>query len=251
MTALITGASSGFGADIAKIFAHNGHRVIILARREERLIALKNELGALCEMIVADVRDTQFIESALKALPEAFQNIDMLVNNAGLALGLTSADKADMADWQQMVEVNVLALIKLTHLLLPQMVAQGYGHIINIGSIAGTYPYPGGNVYGATKAFVKQFSLNLRADLYDKNIRVTDIEPGLCDGSEFSQVRFKGDVQKAKSVYADTTPLMSADIAQCVFWVASLPHHVNINRLEIMPTTQAPAALNVYKNHKQ
>ena len=170
------------------------------------------------------------------------------MNNAGKALGLSSADKADVCDWEEMVEVNILALIKLTHLLLPQMVAQGYGHIINIGSIAGSYPYPGGNVYGASKAFVRQFSLNLRADLYDKNIRVTDIEPGLCGGSEFSQVRFKGDEAKAKSVYEGTTPLMPEDIAQSVLWVASLPQHININTLEIMPTIQAPAALNVYKN---
>ena len=250
MTALITGASSGFGKAIARLFVRNGHKVIILARREERINTLQNELGALCEKIICDVRDTQKIESALKLLPQEFQNIDVLINNAGLALGLTSADKANIADWEQMVEVNILALIKLTHLILPQMVAQGYGHITNIATIAGTYSYPGGNVYGATKAFVKRFSLNLRADLYDKNIRISDIEPGLCGGSEFSQVRFKGDESKAKSVYEGTTPLMPEDIAQSVLWVASLPQHINVNTLEIMPTTQAPAALNVYKNTK-
>ncbi|WP_300450850.1 SDR family NAD(P)-dependent oxidoreductase [uncultured Helicobacter sp.] len=250
MTALITGASSGIGEAIAKIFVAHSHRVIILARRKAALTKLQSALGDLCQSIACDVTDTKSIESALKALPPSFQNIDVLVNNAGKALGLSSADKADIRDWEEMVEVNVLALIKLTHLLLPQMVAQGYGHIINIGSIAGSYSYPGGNVYGATKAFVRRFSLNLRADLYDKNIRVTDIEPGLCGGSEFSLVRFKGDEAMAKNVYADTTPLMPEDVAQSVLWVASLPQHININTLEIMPTIQAPAALNVHKHTK-
>lgn len=250
MIALITGASSGFGEAIARLFAQNGHRVILLARRESKLKSLQNELGDLVQIIACDVRDTQNIQAKIHSLPVEFQPIDVLVNNAGLALGLDSADKADIHDWETMVEVNVLALIKLTHLLLPQMVAQGYGHIINIGSIAGTYPYPCGNVYGATKAFVKQFSLNLRADLYDKNIRVTDIEPGLCGGSEFSLVRFKGDQAKADSVYENTQPLLPKDIAQSVLWVASLPSHININRLEMMPTMQAPAALNVYKKSK-
>ena len=248
MTALITGASSGIGEAIAKLFVAHSHKVIILARRQDKIQSLQDSLGESCQSIVCDVSDTHYIQSALQKLSIPFQNIDVLVNNAGKALGLSSADKADVCDWEEMVEVNILALIKLTHLLLPQMVAQGYGHIINIGSIAGSYPYPGGNVYGASKAFVRQFSLNLRADLYDKNIRVTDIEPGLCGGSEFSQVRFKGDEAKAKSVYEGTTPLMPADIAQSVLWVASLPQHININTLEIMPTTQAPAALNVYKN---
>ena len=247
MTALITGASCGFGEAIARDFVKAGHRVIILARREERLRAIQSELGALCHFIAIDVCDTKGIESALSALPSEFRDIDVLVNNAGLALGLSSADKAEIGDWERMIEVNILSLVRLTHLLLPQMVARKKGHIINLGSIAGSYPYPGGNVYGATKAFVKQFSLNLRADLYDKNIRVTDIEPGLCGGSEFSLVRFKGDGLKAQSVYENTTPLTPADIAQSVLWVASLPEHVNINRLEMMPTTQAPAALNVHK----
>lgn len=247
MTALITGASSGIGAAIANLFAKHSHKVIILARRKEALKAIKQALGAQCVYIDCDVRDTAYIESALATLPKDFQQIDVLVNNAGKALGLSSADSADIKDWEEMVEVNIIALMKLTHLLLPQMVAQGFGHIINIGSIAGSYAYPGGNVYGATKAFVKRFSLNLRADLYDKNIRVTDIEPGLCGGSEFSLVRFKGDAKKAEALYANAHPLMPEDIAQSVLWVASLPHHVNVNRLEIMPTTQAPAQLNVFK----
>lgn len=248
MTALITGASSGFGEAIARLFVQSNHRVIILGRREQKLTQIQAELGGLCEVIVCDVCDTQSIQKAIENLPESFQAIDVLVNNAGLALGLESADKASIADWKQMVEVNILALMKLTHLLLPHFVSQGFGHIINIGSIAGSYPYPGANVYGATKAFVKQFSLNLRADLYDKNIRVTDIEPGLCGGSEFSVVRFKGNEEQAKKVYEGTTPLMPEDIAQSVLWVASLPAHVNVNRLEIMPTTQAPAPLNVCRS---
>ncbi|RDU59272.1 SDR family NAD(P)-dependent oxidoreductase [Helicobacter marmotae] len=249
MKALITGASSGIGAAIARVFTQHSHEVILLARREEKLKDLQKILGKKCHIIACDITDTQAIQAALEA--PAYQNIDVLINNAGKALGLSSADSANIADWEEMVEVNILGLIKLTHLLLPKMIAQGGGHIINIGSIAGSYPYPGGNVYGASKAFVRQFSLNLRADLYDKNIRISNIEPGLCGGSEFSLVRFKGDKTKADEVYKDTTPLMPEDIAQSVFWVANLPKHVNINTLEIMPTTQAPAALNVYKRVKK
>lgn len=248
MTALITGASAGFGWAIAKAFVKHNHKVIILARRESKLKDLQSALGAdNCQYIASDVNDTKAIESSLKALPRDFQSIDVLINNAGLALGLSSANNADITDWEQMIDTNILALVRLTHLLLPQMVAQGRGHIINIGSIAGSYAYPGGNVYGATKAFVKQFSLNLRADLYDKGIRVSNIEPGLCGGSEFSLVRFKGDEAKANAVYENTKPLLPEDIAECVLWVAQLPSHVNINRLELMPTIQAPAALNVKK----
>lgn len=250
MVVFISGASSGFGEAFARSFVGAGHRVICLARRKERLESLKSDLGSKCEIIACDVRDTKSIESALAHLPKEFLHVDVLINNAGLALGLNSADTANMSDWEEMIAVNVLALTRLTHLFLPRMVAQGRGHIINIGSIAGSYAYPGGNVYGATKAYVKQFSLNLRADLYDKNIRVTDIEPGLCDGSEFSLVRFKGDKARARSVYEGTKALMPEDIAASVLWVASLPEHININRLEIMPTTQAPAALNVYKKEQ-
>ncbi|PAF47958.1 NAD(P)-dependent oxidoreductase [Helicobacter sp. 12S02232-10] len=247
MVVFISGASAGFGKAISKKFAQEGHYVIATARRKEKLQELQKELGEMCQIIASDINDTSMIENALKKLPQEFQQIDLLINNAGLALGLESAEKTSVSDWEKMIATNINALIKLTHLLLPQMVERKKGHIINIGSIAGTYPYPGGNVYGATKAFVKQFSLNLRADLYDKNIRVTNIEPGLCGGSEFSLVRFKGDAFKAQKVYENTHPLLPEDIAETIWWVANLPEHININRIEMMPTTQAPAALNVAK----
>lgn len=246
MTAFITGASVGFGEAIARRFVKEGHSVIALARRREKLEALQSALGReKCHIIACDICDTNAVESALQNLPESFKNIDILVNNAGLALGLSSAESAEIGDWEQMISVNITALVKLTRLVLPQMVANRKGHIINIGSIAGSYPYPGGNIYGASKAFVKQFSLNLRADLYDKNIRVTNIEPGLSGGSEFSLVRFKGDKIRADKLYEKTQPLLPEDIAEAVFWAANLPPHININRIEMMPTIQAPSALNV------
>lgn len=248
MVVFVTGASVGFGAEIVRKFANAGHKVIALARRESKLKDLQSECGADKVAIIAqDICDTEAVKVALANLSAEFQKIDILVNNAGLALGLNSADKADLADWERMIEVNILALVRLTHLILPQMVAQKSGHIINIGSIAGSYPYPGGNVYGATKAFVKQFSLNLRADLFDKGIRVSNVEPGLCGGSEFSLVRFKGDKGKANAVYEGTEPLLPCDIAEAVFWIANQPKRVNVNRIEIMPTIQAPSALSVAK----
>lgn len=249
MVILITGASVGFGAASARKFVANGHKVILLARRLEKLEALQKELGGEenAQIIACDVCDTARIESALANLAQEFKQIDVLLNNAGLALGLQSADEANIADWEEMIQTNVLALVRLTRLLLPQMVARKKGHIINIGSIAGRYPYPGGNVYGATKAFVRQFSLNLRADLYDKHIRVSNIEPGLSGGSEFSLVRFKGDEKLANAVYEGTKPLLPEDIAEAIFWVATLPSHINVNTIELMPTIQAPAALNVHK----
>ncbi|PAF41270.1 SDR family NAD(P)-dependent oxidoreductase [Helicobacter sp. 11S02596-1] len=247
MVVFISGASAGFGRAIAKRFAQGGHHIIANARRKDKLESLQNELGKACEIIACDVADTEYIANALRHLPQDFKHIDVLINNAGLALGLDSSENASLRDWEQMIATNISALVRLTHLVIPQMVARKHGHIINIGSIAGTYPYPGGNVYGATKAFVKQFSLNLRADLYDKNIRVSNIEPGLSGGSEFSLVRFKGDSTKAQKVYENTHPLLPEDIAEAVWWVANLPAHININRIEMMPTTQAPAPLNVAK----
>ncbi len=250
MTALITGASVGFGYECAKEFVAMGDNVIIVARREQKLLELQEKLGKQkCAIIVCDITQNEILESKIQALLETRGwEVDVLINNAGLALGLAPAYECDIADWERMIEVNVLALVRLTHFILPKMLAKKSGHIINIGSIAGSYPYPGSSVYGATKAFVKQFSLNLRADLYDKNIRVSDIEPGLSGGSEFSLVRFKGDYKKADSVYEGTTPLLPQDIAHIICFVAHLPSHVNVNRIEIMPTTQAPAALNVYKS---
>lgn len=250
MTIFITGASVGFGEAIARRFAQQkDNKIIALARRADKLQKLQNELGDTCEIIICDVNDTQNIRNSLKCLPKEFQTIDVLINNAGLALGLETADKADISDWETMITTNILAVVKLTHLLLPQMVEHKNGHIVNIGSIAGSYPYPCGNIYGATKAFIKQFSLNLRADLYDKNIRVTNIEPGLTDGSEFSIVRFKGDEKKAERLYKNASALLPEDIAEAVWWAVSLPKHININRIEMMPVTQAPAALNVSKTN--
>lgn len=252
MNILITGASSGFGRSLALLYATEWDNLTLylIARRKDKLESLQQEILRLNKNIsvvlgVGDVRDKDFITSFVKNL-----NIDILVNNAGLARGVESAEKTIFTDWEEMIEVNVKALSFLTHCILPQMVKQRSGHIINVGSIAGTYPYPGGNVYGATKSYVKHFSRNLRADLYDKNVRVSNIEPGLCEGSDFSVVRFHGDETKAKNVYANTTPLHADDIARAIFWISSQPPHVNVNSLEIMPTVQASAGLNVYYNNK-
>ncbi len=245
MLIFITGASAGFGSAAARKFVQEGHEVILLARREEKLKQLQEELGRKCVKIIAqDASNTHAISLVLGDLAK---EVDVLINNAGLALGIESAHSCDIKDWEQMIHTNILALVRLSHFFAPLMVARKKGHIINIGSIAGSYPYPGGNVYGATKAFVKQFSLGLRADFYDKNIRVTNIEPGLAGGSEFSLVRFKGDATRAENLYQNAHPLLPEDVAEAIFWAASLPEHVNINRIELMPTTQAPAALNVFR----
>lgn len=245
MNIFVTGVSAGFGAAIARRFIKEGHNVIGAARRVERLNELKRDLGDNFFPLELDIRERDHVLGALNRLPEKFKEIDVLVNNAGLALGLESAYNADFEDWLTMINTNVIALASVTHAILPGMVERKRGHIINLGSIAGTYPYPGGNVYGATKAFVKQFSLNLRADLAGKKVRVTDVEPGLCGTTEFSQVRFKGDSEKARKLYDGTNPLTSDDIAETVYWIATLPAHMNVNRIELMPTSQSFSALNV------
>jgi 3-hydroxy acid dehydrogenase/malonic semialdehyde reductase len=247
MNVFVTGVSAGFGAAIAKRFISEGHTVVGAARRVERLNELKRDLGENFYPLELDIRDREKMLASLAGLPEKFQHIDLLVNNAGLALGLEPAYQVDFNDWMTMIETNVIALTSVTHAILPGMVERKCGHVINLGSIAGTYPYPGGNVYGATKAFVKQFSLNLRADLAGTQVRVTDIEPGLCGTTEFSQVRFKGDEQKAAKVYENVQPLTAEDIAETVYWIATLPAHVNVNRIEMMPTAQSSGPLNVYK----
>ncbi|CAM2816446.1 SDR family NAD(P)-dependent oxidoreductase [Helicobacter burdigaliensis] len=250
MVICISGASSGIGLEIAREFAKEGNKIIAIARRKERLEALKQELnakGILCHIIACDIADYEKIKQEIEALPKEFANIDVLVNNAGLALGLESANECDFNDWQRMIDVNVSALCFLTNLILPQMVKRKEGHIINMGSIAGRYPYPGGNVYGATKAFTRQFSLNLRADLAGSNVRVCDIEPGLVSDSEFSYVRFKGDGKKVEELYKDSNALKPKDVAKAVFWVANLPKHVNINMLEMMPTSQSFSPLAVFR----
>jgi 3-hydroxy acid dehydrogenase/malonic semialdehyde reductase len=238
-TILVTGATAGFGAAFARRFVADGHRVIATGRRIDRLASLAEELGESLLPAKLDVTDAAGVAGFLQTLPENWREIDVLINNAGLALGLSPAWEADAADWDTMVATNVTGLLHVTLAILPGMVARNSGIIINLGSTAGTYPYPGGHVYGATKAFVKQFSLNLRADLVGKNIRVTDLEPGMCQGSEFSKIRFGGDEQKAAAVYAGTQSLTPEDIAEAAAWVISLPAHMNINRMEMMPTCQA------------
>jgi 3-hydroxy acid dehydrogenase/malonic semialdehyde reductase len=242
---LVTGATSGFGAAFARRFVKDGHRVIATGRRVERLRALAGELGDALLAMPLDVTDAKAVAGLVAALPEAWRAIDVLVNNAGLALGLGPAWDADLADWDRMVATNVTGLLHVTRAVLPGMVQRNRGTILNLGSVAGVYPYPGGHVYGGTKAFVQQFSLNLRADLVGKNIRVTNIEPGMVGGSEFSKVRFGGDDDKAAAVYAGLTALSPEDIAETAAWIIGLPAHVNINRIELMPVCQASAAFAV------
>ncbi|MCG8017519.1 MAG: SDR family oxidoreductase [Candidatus Thiodiazotropha sp. 'RUGA'] len=237
---LITGASSGFGEACARRFSEAGDDLVLCARRMDRLQALSDELSGKSEVVIQtlDVTDPQAVEGFLEALPEASREIDVLVNNAGLALGLQPAHEADLQDWQTMVDTNIKGLMHMTRLILPGMVQRRRGHIINIGSVAASWPYPGGNAYGATKAFVQQFSRGLKADLVGTPLRVTNIEPGLAE-TEFSLVRMKGDAQQAADVYQGTQPLTGPDIAEIVYWVTALPPHVNINALEVMPVCQA------------
>jgi 3-hydroxy acid dehydrogenase/malonic semialdehyde reductase len=238
LTVMVTGATAGFGEATARRFVAEGHKVILVGRRAERLAALQKSLGDASHSLVLDVRHEPAVSSAIGSLPEDFAAIDVLVNNAGLALGLEPAQAARLDDWETMVDTNVKGLMYCTRAVLPGMVERDRGHVINIGSVAGTYPYPGGNVYGATKAFVHQFSLNLRADLIGRNVRVTCVEPGLAE-TEFSLVRFKGDAAKAKQPYKGLEPLTGEDIADAIYYVATLPAHVNVNTIEIMATMQA------------
>ncbi len=238
-TILVTGASVGFGAAIVRTFAKDGWRVIAASRRLENLNALRDELGANVLPYALDVTDPVAVDGLLSALPKDFAQVDVLVNNAGLALGLEPAHRASLEDWDRMIATNISGLVHCTRALLPGMVERKRGHLINIGSVAGEFPYPGGNVYGATKAFVHQFGLNLRADLLGTGVRVTDVAPGLSGNTEFSKVRFGGDEAKAAKVYEGTQPLQPEDIADAVHWVATRPPHVNINALQMMPTVQA------------
>ncbi|HEX4283193.1 MAG TPA: SDR family NAD(P)-dependent oxidoreductase [Solirubrobacteraceae bacterium] len=244
--AFVTGASSGIGEAIARRYAAAGVKVVATARREQRLAGLVDEFGEdLIFISVLDVRDRAAIEQLVTSLPAPFAEIDVLVNNAGLALGLEPAQDAVLENWERMIDTNCTGLVYVTRAVLPGMVSRRRGHVVNMGSIAGTYPYPGGNVYGATKAFVHQLSLDLRADLHGTGIRVTCIEPGLVGGSEFSQVRFSGDAERAARLYAGTDPLMPEDIAAAVEWATNQPEHVNINVIELMPVSQSFAALPV------
>jgi 3-hydroxy acid dehydrogenase/malonic semialdehyde reductase len=247
MIVFITGASAGFGAAMARTFVKNGHQVVLAARRKDRLDALAKELGESALPIAMDVTDKNSIEEALSMLPQSWRQIDVLVNNAGLALNTKPAYEVPLEDWETMIATNIKGLVTMTHALLPAMVERGSGLVINIGSVAGRTPYPGGNVYGATKAFVEQFTLNLRADLVGTGVRATNIAPGLCGGTEFSNVRLRDDAAAAK-VYEGTQPLTAEDIAETAYWVASLPPHVNINQIEMMPTCQGYGPLNIKRN---
>jgi 3-hydroxy acid dehydrogenase/malonic semialdehyde reductase len=238
-TILITGATAGFGQAMARRFAAEGWNLVITGRRTQRLEELKAALApAEVHTLTFDVRDRGACEQAIKTLPGAFATIDVLVNNAGLALGLEPAQACDLDDWETMIDTNIKGLAYMTRAVLPGMVERNTGHVVNLGSVAGNYPYPGGNCYGGTKAFVNHFSKNLRADLLGTKVRVTNIEPGLCE-TEFSVVRFKGDKEAADKVYEGTQPITPNDIAECVFWTTNLPAHVNINSLEVMPVQQA------------
>ena len=243
-TVLVTGASAGFGDAIARRMVKDGHRVIATARRKDRLDALQKELGGDLLAFALDVTDKAAVAALPGSLPEGWREVDVLVNNAGLALGVAPAQVSKLDDWETMVATNVVGVIQVTHALLPGMVERDRGHIINLSSTAAMYPYPGGNVYGASKAFVSQFSMNLKCDVVGTGVRVTDLEPGLVGGSEFSKIRL-GDPEKAAAVYAGTTPLNPQDIAEAVAWVVGLPEHVNINRIEMMPTCQAAGPLTI------
>jgi 3-hydroxy acid dehydrogenase / malonic semialdehyde reductase len=239
-TVVITGATSGFGAATAHAFAKLGWRLVLTGRRIEVLNRLQQELAPLTavQVISLDVRDREAVEVAFSSLPPAFAEVDLLVNNAGLALGLEPAHKASLDDWDTMVDTNIKGVMYCTRALLPGMVARNRGHVVNIGSVAGSWPYPGGNVYGASKAFVLQFSRNLRADLLGTAVRVTNIAPGMAE-TEFSKVRFKGDEDKAHNVYVGTEPLLPEDIADVVVWVSSVPARVNVNSIEVMSVNQS------------
>jgi 3-hydroxy acid dehydrogenase/malonic semialdehyde reductase len=247
-TIFVTGASSGFGAAIARRFAASGARVVATARRAERLKDLAAELGSRVMPVELDVRDRAAVAEVVGGLPAEFAEIDVLVNNAGVALGLGPAQEADLDDWDQMIDTNCKGLAYCTRAILPGMVARGRGHVINLGSVAGTYPYPGGNAYGGTKAFVHQFSLNLRSDLHGTGVRVTCIEPGMAE-TEFSTVRFSGDQAKADAVYAGMQPLSAPDVAESVYWAATLPPHVNVNTMELMPVAQSFAPFQVARDN--
>jgi len=247
-TVFITGASAGFGAACARLFAARGERLVLVARREEPLLALRDELAGQTAVhpVVLDVRRRKAVQEAVEGLPEGFREVDLLVNNAGLALGLEPAHETNLDDWEVMVDTNIKGLMYCTRFILPGMVARNRGHIVNIGSTAGTWPYPGSNVYGGTKAFVEQFSRNLRADLLGKAVRVTYLAPGMAE-TEFSMVRFRGDAARANQVYAGTQALMAEDVAGIVAWVTELPPHVNVNTMEVMSINQSWGHLAVHR----
>ncbi|MEZ9303009.1 SDR family NAD(P)-dependent oxidoreductase [Vibrio breoganii] len=237
--AFITGATSGFGKAAAHRFAKEGWSLVLSGRRIERLLDLKEELSVPVHVMQLDVRDADAVKQAVDALPDEFSSVTALVNNAGLALAPQGAPEVELSDWHTMIDTNVTGLVNVTHALLPTLIKTGAGAtIINVGSIAGQWPYPGSHVYGASKAFVKQFSYNLRCDLQGTGVRVTDLSPGIAE-TEFTLVRTKGDQSASDNLYQGTTPLSAEDIAEQMYYIASLPEHININRVEVMPTRQA------------
>lgn len=246
-TILVTGATAGFGAATARAFAAGGWRVIVTGRRADRLAKLRQELGSdALHTLAFDIRDAAAAEAAMSGLTEPFRDIDVLVNNAGLALGTAPAQNSNLEDWRTMIDTNVTGLVTITKLLLPTLIARK-GAIINLSSTAATYPYPGGNVYGGTKAFVRQFSLGLRSDLHGTGVRVTSIEPGLCE-SEFTLVRTRGNKAAYDALYKGAHALQPEDIAKTIRWVAELPPHMNINRLELMPVSQSWAPFQIHRD---
>ncbi|WFF41775.1 SDR family NAD(P)-dependent oxidoreductase [Salinicola endophyticus] len=243
----ITGATSGFGRAAARRFAEAGWALVLAGRRQERLEALAQALSSQVEVhtLALDVRDDQAVSQAIEALPEPFKRVRALINNAGLALAPEPAQQVKLADWHTMIDTNITGLVNVTHALLPTLIATGEGaSIVNVGSIAGQWPYPGSHVYGASKAFVQQFSYNLRCDLQGSGVRVTDLAPGLAE-TEFTLVRTGGDQAASDALYRGTTALSAEDIAEQMFYLATLPAHININRLEVMPTRQAWSAFAV------
>jgi len=245
-TAFITGATSGFGLATARRFAEAGWRIVATGRRADRLQELVDQVGDKWVHAAAfDVRDADAMQAALDGLPEGFRNIDLLVNNAGLAQGTAPAQQASLEDWRTMIDTNITALVTLTHALLPNLIARR-GAIVNISSTAATYPYPGGNVYGGTKAFVSQFSLNLRSDLHGTGVRVTTLEPGMAE-TEFTLVRTHGDQSASDTLYRGAQAMGADDIADTIYWIATLPSHLNVNRLELMPVSQSYAGFQVHR----
>lgn len=245
-TVFVTGASNGIGVSCARAFAHEGARLLLCARREDRLRAvadaLRAETQAEVHAFTLDVRDQPAVERALAALPAAWSGIDVLVNNAGLSRGLDKLHEGLLSDWEEMIDTNVKGLLYVTRVVLQGMVARGRGHVINIGSIAGHESYPGGNVYCATKAAVRALTAGLRMDLVDTPIRVTTVDPGMVE-TEFSLVRFHGDAARAAKVYEGIDPLTPDDVADAVVYAATRPAHVNVAEVLLLPTAQASATL--------
>lgn len=243
-TVLVTGATAGFGAAVARLFVNNGWRAVVTGRRADRIAALVDELGPdKAHGALFDIRDAAAMGAALDALPPEFAGVDLLINNAGLALGTAPAQKADLDQWRQMVDTNITGLMAITHRMLPSLIERR-GAIINISSVAASYPYAGGNVYGGTKAFVRQFSLGLRSDLHGTGVRVTSIEPGMAE-TEFTLIRTSGNQEASDTLYRGANPMAAEDIAETLFWIATLPPHININALELMPVSQSWAGFQI------